>query len=647
MNLNRAIFALAVIASTWAPAQALTTLACVGNSITAGTSGPSYVPILQTLLGSGYSVQNNGLGGTTLLRHGDAPYWTTTQFQNVFAQKPALITIKLGTNDSKSQNWNAHRAEFAGDLNALIDTFLTISPKPQIWLVLCAPSWPNGYGINGDTIDKDIVPIIRSVATQRNLPFIDCHTPFLNHSEFFIDGVHPNAAGADSIAHIFYHAILGKPIMQLSDSLITAVYYTGQAKASTTNKVTVINALSSVVHLSGPVVTSKKSSWLTLSVDATKVDSQVITNTIYPSSLPDVEKKYYDTVTVHSSDALVADLSYRVMVWVRQSPVLTSLSITPDSCSLPTSKPFRFTAVALDQYGQPMQSQPAMTWSCTGGSVDGAGLFTPQAAGGAARIIVNVTADGAIKDTANLSIVSCSKGINYKYYENVVVTGVNDIASHTATKSGITTTISLQPATAADSFALCFTGYLLAPLSGMYTFFTSSDDGSALFLDGKKVVDNDGVHGAQERSGDIALSAGLHSITVLFYEVAGGQSLDVSWRVPGAQKTAIPDSVLFYANGSTATRQPGTASNQFELYASGSFDVQQAGHGLAVVSLDRTTQWRLELFNLNGARIAQYKGQGNSFVPYSDNATGVLVARLHAVSGARTGTSERVFHASR
>ena len=57
----------------------------------------------------------------------------------------------------------------------------------------------------------------------------------------------------------------------------------------------------------------------------------------------------------------------------------------------------------------------------------------------------------------------------------------------------------------ADRFALRFTGSLQVPRSGKYTFYTNSDDGSRLYIGGKLVVNNDGLHGMVEKSGVIEI----------------------------------------------------------------------------------------------------------------------------------------------
>lgn len=102
-----------------------------------------------------------------------------------------------------------------------------------------------------------------------------------------------------------------------------------------------------------------------------------------------------------------------------------------------------------------------------------------------------------------------------------------------------------------DNFSIRYSGYIQINTAGNYTFYTSSDDGSKLYIDGAQVVDNDGLHGTQERSGSISLSAGLHEITVLFFENGGSENLTVQYQGPSISKQNIPFSVL-YSNCSVA-----------------------------------------------------------------------------------------------
>ncbi len=103
---------------------------------------------------------------------------------------------------------------------------------------------------------------------------------------------------------------------------------------------------------------------------------------------------------------------------------------------------------------------------------------------------------------------------------------------------------SLAPRNRNDYFAFQFTGYVQIPTTGQYTFYTASDDGSQLSIGSTLVVNNNGLHAEEERSGTINLAAGKHAITVTFFEKAGGEVLACRWSGPGIGKQAIPNSVL-------------------------------------------------------------------------------------------------------
>jgi len=84
------------------------------------------------------------------------------------------------------------------------------------------------------------------------------------------------------------------------------------------------------------------------------------------------------------------------------------------------------------------------------------------------------------------------------------------------------------------------------PQTGVYTFLLESDDGSKLYIGDECIVNNDGLHGSTEEAGIIALAAGLHPITVVFFEKTGGENLEVYCFGPGLEEPDIPASALFH-----------------------------------------------------------------------------------------------------
>lgn len=137
-----------------------------------------------------------------------------------------------------------------------------------------------------------------------------------------------------------------------------------------------------------------------------------------------------------------------------------------------------------------------------------------------------------------------NKGLTYEYYQISGMNAVPDFNNYTPVKTGITDNFNLSLRQRNDDFAFRFTGSISLPAEGDYTFYTSSDDGSMLYINGQLVVNNDGLHGTQERSGTVHLPAGSHQIVVSFFEKGGGEVLTVSYAGPGISKKPIPTSAL-------------------------------------------------------------------------------------------------------
>ncbi|MBQ4802096.1 carbohydrate-binding protein [Aquimarina sp. MMG015] len=132
-----------------------------------------------------------------------------------------------------------------------------------------------------------------------------------------------------------------------------------------------------------------------------------------------------------------------------------------------------------------------------------------------------------------------ASGISYVYYEGNW-NSLPNFNSLSPISTGIASAIDLSNTQSQDNFGLTFNGYINVPSNGSYTFYTTSDDGSTLWIDGIKVVDNDGLHGAREESGTVCLEAGYHEIEVLFFERTGGNVLSVAYEGPGISKQNVP-----------------------------------------------------------------------------------------------------------
>lgn len=186
-------------------------LACVGDSITqgAGTRGNPYPKQLQEMLGDSWEVRNFGVSGRTLLKKGDHPYWKEKAYRSALDYKPDVVIIKLGTNDTKPQNF-AHQAEFENDLRDLAKSFLELESKPRVFLCRPVPVVGNGnFNITEENLQQ-YMPKIESVAKELDLDIIDMHAALADKPQLIPDRVHPNAAGAGVMARTAYAALTGK-----------------------------------------------------------------------------------------------------------------------------------------------------------------------------------------------------------------------------------------------------------------------------------------------------------------------------------------------------------------------------------------------------------------------------------------------------
>ena len=188
-------------------------VACIGNSITYGSGidkrdKQGYPAQLQNMLGSGYHVRNFGLGARTMLSTGDHPYMNEYMWKDCKDFNPNIAIIKLGTNDSKTANWNA--AQYEKDMQQMIDELKALPSHPRILLGYPAKAWKEQWTIREEVITGEIIPIIDRVAKKNKLEVIDFHTPTSTSSDLFVsDMIHPNAKGAKVMAETAKTAILG------------------------------------------------------------------------------------------------------------------------------------------------------------------------------------------------------------------------------------------------------------------------------------------------------------------------------------------------------------------------------------------------------------------------------------------------------
>ncbi|MFC1805820.1 trypsin-like peptidase domain-containing protein [Planctomycetota bacterium] len=164
-----------------------------------------------------------------------------------------------------------------------------------------------------------------------------------------------------------------------------------------------------------------------------------------------------------------------------------------------------------------------------------------------------VRADATVQTTVSLGSVpfrpadkvdGLVNGVDLKAYSGRW-SKLPDFAKLKPTAVGHRETVALGDHAGKDGFGLDFRGYVNVARDGVYIFHLTSDDGSRLWIGDRLVVDNDGLHSAQERRGFIPLRAGKHPLRVAMFDAGGGDALALSWEGPALRKQPIPAAALW------------------------------------------------------------------------------------------------------
>lgn len=212
-----------------APASALR-VACVGDSITAGvmSSGGDhpYPQQLQLLLdvahGKGnYSVTNLGACGSTMLKHGNSPFWKRPQYDALTQNKWDVVTIMLGTNDAKDpgshgpNNWQhdcggtanpvLDNCSFASDYHDMIELVKTLGTAPgvapKIYVLIPPPLMQtDAYGMNETVINSVFPKLLPKIAAAHPAVtgVVDMFVPMGGEAQWATDPLWPDSCEVDA-----------------------------------------------------------------------------------------------------------------------------------------------------------------------------------------------------------------------------------------------------------------------------------------------------------------------------------------------------------------------------------------------------------------------------------------------------------------
>ena len=180
---------------------------------------------------------------------------------------------------------------------------------------------------------------------------------------------------------------------------------------------------------------------------------------------------------------------------------------------------------------------------------------------------------GATDDSPRLA-VSREPGLHVEYHEQPMgpdgLPADDRDATRTFVHSGVDITFPHRP----DEFGVRFRGEIHAPVSGEYTFWIGSDDGSWLRIAGKETVALGGLHGFGFKPGKIKLDEGWHAFEVDYFEAQGDEALALEWKGPGFGRGVVPpeafrhEARVLVTGGGSEVLDAARAARGAELYTS-------------------------------------------------------------------------------
>jgi hypothetical protein len=286
--------------------------------------------------------------------------------------------------------------------------------------------------------------------------------------------------------------------------------------------------------------------------------------------------------------------------------VVTAPTITtqPASVTVTTGQTASFSVVASGT--APLSYQ----WRKNGTNISGAtssSCTTPATVmadnGATFSVVVSNSAGSVTSNEATLTVTASGGGTGLKgeYFDNM------DLTALKLTRTDATVNFdwgggSPDSSIEADSFSVRWTGQVQAQFSETYTFYTISDDGVRLWVNGVQVINNWTNHAPTENSGTISLVAGQkYDLKMEYYENGGGAVAKLLWSSASTAKQVVPQAQLYAASSVTPpsiTTQPASAT--VTVGQTATFSV--VASGTAPLSF----RWQKNGADISGATAASY-----------------------------------------
>jgi hypothetical protein len=142
-------------------------------------------------------------------------------------------------------------------------------------------------------------------------------------------------------------------------------------------------------------------------------------------------------------------------------------------------------------------------------------------------------------------------GVNGKFFKGACrprLDALGNLNSLHVERNESTDLIDLKTTTTYSDFGECYQAqyisYVMIPTTGNWCFYTVSEDASRLYVDGRQVVDNDGLHGMKRAGGCLHLGRGKHHIQAELQRKKGGAGMSVEYKGPTVEHQIIPHKAM-------------------------------------------------------------------------------------------------------
>ena len=188
-------------------------VACIGDSITWGFTllnpwKQGYPALLQEMLGAGYEVRNFGYNDASARFDADTPYVKKRIYKESLDWNPDIVLLMLGTNDTKTRNWDPDI--FLRDYRKIAESYQNLPSHPRVILIAPIRIFPilgkPLLGVYPETMEEGVRPAIREIAAETGLQLVDLQDLF-SDNQYCRDGVHPQRTGTRMLAEAIYSAI--------------------------------------------------------------------------------------------------------------------------------------------------------------------------------------------------------------------------------------------------------------------------------------------------------------------------------------------------------------------------------------------------------------------------------------------------------